>query len=313
MKIARTVRPIHFEDFSGAEFERLVLAYHLCEGWTDLAWFGQTGSDQGRDIIGLRPFDDRPAQRTVIQCVNRSTLAQAKAEKDMAAAVGAATGQPDAFKFVCRGNVSAQRRDEVRAAAARLGVREVTIWSGSEFEEHLRLRAEFLLRRLVDGVAFPDAEVELRDFVEQFQDIDDDQALAMLARAFDRPAFRTPFQQESNLHAFQQAIEDTIRVLSTGIWQTREGVEIHRVPSLHHIRDAHVRQALELTVRELDQLRRNFKALLATGEIRHRGCGDPSCPTFVLTHRATNEMDRARERVLAAFRKPYPAFTVVME
>ena len=313
MKIARTVRPIHFEDFSGAEFERLVLAYHLCEGWTDLAWFGQTGSDQGRDIIGLRPFDDRPAQRTVIQCVNRSTLAQAKAEKDMAAAVGAATGQPDAFKFVCRGSVSAQRRDEVRAAAARLGVREVTIWSGSEFEEHLRLRAEFLLRRLVDGVAFPDAEVELRDFVEQFQDIDDDQALATLARAFDRPAFRTPFQQESNLHAFQQAIEDTIRVFSTGIWQTREGVEIHRVPSLHHIRDVHVRQALELTVRELDQLRRNFKALLATGEIRHCGCGDPSCPTFMLTHRATNEMDRARERVLAAFRKPYPAFTVVIE
>lgn len=56
MTIARTVRPIHFEDFSG---ERLVFAYHLCDGWTDLAWFGQTGSDQGRDIIGTRPFDDR--------------------------------------------------------------------------------------------------------------------------------------------------------------------------------------------------------------------------------------------------------------
>ena len=33
-------------------------------------------------------------------------------------------------------------------------------------------------------------------------------------------------------------IDDTIRVLNTGIWQTREGVEIHRLPSLHHIRDA---------------------------------------------------------------------------
>ncbi|WP_413992443.1 restriction endonuclease [Labrys okinawensis] len=183
MKLARIVRPVHFEDFSGAEFERLVFAYHLCEGWTDLAWFGQTGSDQGRDIIGLRPFDDRPAQRTVIQCVNRSTLTQDKAEKDMAAAAGAATGRPDAFKFVCRSSVSAQRRDAVCAAAARLGVREVTIWSGSEFEEHLRLRAEFLLRRLIDGVAFPDAEVELRDFVEQFQDIDDGQALARVCQS----------------------------------------------------------------------------------------------------------------------------------
>ncbi|WOH57840.1 hypothetical protein [Bradyrhizobium sp. BWC-3-1] len=99
MTIARTVRPIHFKDIGGSEFERLVFAYHLCDGWTDLAWFGQTGSDQGRDIIGARPFDDQPGERTVIQCVNRGSLTQAKAEKDMTAAVNAATGKPDAFKL----------------------------------------------------------------------------------------------------------------------------------------------------------------------------------------------------------------------
>jgi hypothetical protein len=73
---------------------------------------------------------------------------------------------------------------------------------------------------LVEGIPFPDSEIELRNFVDTFRDVDDEQALAMFASAFDRPAFRTPFQQESNLHAFQQAIDDTIRVLSTGIWQT---------------------------------------------------------------------------------------------
>ncbi|MDL2406817.1 hypothetical protein PY650_14340 [Rhizobium calliandrae] len=69
----------------------------------------------------------------------------------------------------------------------------------------------------MEGVPFLDTETELREFVDQFPDIDDEQALAMLARAFDRPAFRTAFHQESNLPAFQQAIDDTIRVLSTGI------------------------------------------------------------------------------------------------
>ncbi|MDL2406818.1 restriction endonuclease [Rhizobium calliandrae] len=132
MTIARTVWPIHFGDFSGTEFERLVFAYHLCDGWTDLAWVGQTGSDQGRDIVGTRPFDDQPDERTVIQCVNRGSLTQAKAEKDMAAAVKAKTGKPDAFKFVCRGSISAQRQDEVRSAAAKLGVPKVVIWSGVE-------------------------------------------------------------------------------------------------------------------------------------------------------------------------------------
>jgi hypothetical protein len=236
--IARTVRPIHFEDFSGIEFERLVFAYHLCDGWTDLAWFGQTGSDQGRDIIGTRPFDDQPDERTVIQCVNRGSLTQAKAEKDMAAAVNAVTGKPDAFKFVCRSSVSAQRRDEVRLAAAKLGVPKIAIWSGAEFEEHLRLRAEFLLRRLVEGVPFPDSEVELRNFVDKYQDVDDQQALAMFARAFDRPVFRTPFQQESNLHAFQQAIDDTIRcsVQASGKREkASKSTDFHRFlrPSLH--------------------------------------------------------------------------------
>lgn len=57
-----------------------------------------------------------------------------------------------------------------------LGSREtgLVIWSGAEFEEHLRLRAEFLLRRLVEGVPFPDSEVELRSFVDKLQDVDDD-------------------------------------------------------------------------------------------------------------------------------------------
>jgi len=67
--IARTVQRAHFEDFGGPEFERLVFAYHLRAGWRDLAWYGQTGSDLGRDIIGVELFDDRPSRRTVIQCV----------------------------------------------------------------------------------------------------------------------------------------------------------------------------------------------------------------------------------------------------
>lgn len=47
-----TVSPVHFEDYSGIQFERLVFAYHLRAGWHDLIWHGQSGGDQGRDISG---------------------------------------------------------------------------------------------------------------------------------------------------------------------------------------------------------------------------------------------------------------------
>jgi hypothetical protein len=44
------VQPIHFEDFDGAQFERLVFAYHArAESWKSLEWYGQAGSDLGRD------------------------------------------------------------------------------------------------------------------------------------------------------------------------------------------------------------------------------------------------------------------------
>ncbi|WP_347053504.1 hypothetical protein [Flavobacterium olei] len=45
--------PIHFEDRSGNEFERLVFAYAVREkNWQSIEWLGQTGKDGGRDIWG---------------------------------------------------------------------------------------------------------------------------------------------------------------------------------------------------------------------------------------------------------------------
>ena len=45
--------PIHFEDRSGTEFERLVFAYAVREKeWDSIEWLGQTGKDGGRDIWG---------------------------------------------------------------------------------------------------------------------------------------------------------------------------------------------------------------------------------------------------------------------
>lgn len=113
--IARTVRPVHFEDFGGQDFERLVFAYHLRAGWSDLAWYGQTGSDLGRDIVGIEHFEDWQPRSTVIQCVNRASLTEAKATRDMEKAGRAPSGLPDAFKFVCRGAVSSGQRDRVKA------------------------------------------------------------------------------------------------------------------------------------------------------------------------------------------------------
>ena len=305
-----TVRPVHFEDFGGAEFERLVFAFHLRAGWADVAWFGQTGSDLGRDIVGTCPMDNQRSQRTVIQCVNRSALILAKAVHDMTAAVNSPTGKPDAFKFVCRSAVSANMRDRITTAAAGLGVAQVTIWSGVEFEEELRLRAQFLLQRFVDGAAFPDTEDGLRKFVDDYPNLTDADILAQMAAVLDRPAFRTPFNIESNLPDFQQALEGSIRALNTGVWQTREGIEIRHIPSVHHLSQPSNRSGIAQVIREIDEVRRVFKGGLKAGSIRHCRCGDVDCPTFMVDADVAYQLDAARRQALRTFQSLYPGFDV---
>jgi len=304
------VKPIHFEDFGGVDFERLVFAYLLRAGWTDVAWHGQTGSDLGRDIIGTEPFDDAPSRRTVVQCVNRSSLTAAKVTRDMTAAAKASSGVPDAMRFICRANISSDRRDQVRAAAKGLGVKHADAWSGVEFEEHLRHDAEFLLKRFSDGVVFPDSAEDLRRFVDDFPEMTDDDALQLMTAVFDRPAFRTPFQAESHLPAFRQAIEDTIEAFNTGVWRTRDGVEIRRIPSRHHLKSRATRATLVKVVDQLDAVRRLFKMRLADGSVRHCDCGDEACPTFIVSDRAAQELDQARSEALTTFASVAPGFAV---
>lgn len=311
--VTASVHPIHFDDYSGVQFERLVFAYHVRAGWTNLVWHGQVGADKGRDIIGTEEFDDEPSRRTVIQCVNRRTLTTAKAKEDMSKALKASTGKPDAFKFVCGGKVSDATRAAVSTAAAKFSIDHVTIWSGVEFEENLRLRGEYLLRRFVLGEPFPETESEIRRFVDDFPDLSDNEALALMAAVFDRPAFRTPFHLESSLPAFQQAIEDTIKALNTGIWRTREGVEIRRIPSVNNLKDRRVRRTMVQVVNQVDELRRIFVRHLREGGISHCGCGDPKCPVFLLARPGVaRELDVARRRALETFRSIYPDFHVVL-
>lgn len=67
--------------------------------------------------------------------------------------------------------------------------------SGVEFEENLRLRAEYLLHRFVHGIRFPDIETDICRFVGDFPDLSNVGALQLLAAVFDRPVFYTPFHQ----------------------------------------------------------------------------------------------------------------------
>jgi hypothetical protein len=160
--LAKTVQPVHFEDFSGQQFERLVFAYHLrTEKWRTLEWYGQSGSDLGRDIWGKR----ESGRSLCIQCVNRKTTAASKVTRDLDKIVQASGGIPDEVLVVCASGVSAKLRDKLKEHAGKRGVTRIDIWSGPEFEERLRKDAESLLKRFIGGETFPDDPSDLAHFI----------------------------------------------------------------------------------------------------------------------------------------------------
>jgi hypothetical protein len=307
---ASLVHPIHFEDFDGSQFERLVFAHHWrSDDWRSLEWYGQAGSDLGRDIWGIRENATKDGESICIQCANRKNLTFAKVAQDISKVLKAPNGVPHRFRVVAQSTISAKMRDKIKAHVKSLGVQECDTWSGQEFEEFLRKGAESLLKRFIEGESFPDAPEDLRKLATSTQPVTDDESLALFARVFDRPAFYTPIHQESNLGDFKQAITDTIQALSTGIWKARDGHIIDRIPSRHQLKSEPLRTKIQSVEKALSRLRAKYDEMTRSGVLRHCQCNDPNCPVYFFNPpEAAHELERFRDEVLATFRQAYPAF-----
>jgi hypothetical protein len=293
------VMPLHFEDRSGVEFERLCFAYLVHApgfSWKTIDWYGQLGGDRGRDIWAVRPTDEAEC----FQCANYRTLKFKKAEEDLAKVAAGPSGLPRKFTLIVGGRVTAEMKEKVVALALKVGIQEAEVWSGSEFEERLRRDTPVLVRRFFEGVPFPETVDGLRA-MSLDGGVSDDEALAQMAECFDRPAFTTEFRSESSIPDFKKAITDTIEALNTGVRRLRDGTEMGRIPRKAQLKDPAKRRVVEDVVELLVELRARFDEFVATGDIKLCGCGKPECSVFFPQPRAAHAMDDMRERILHEF------------
>jgi hypothetical protein len=142
---------------------------------------------------------------------------------------------------------------------------------------------------------------ELLAFLSQSVPLSDTEILRSLMASLDRPAFRTPFQQESSLPRFQKAISETIETINTG--RTPQGIQLS---SKLQLRDPALRADVDRVVEALVSLRSAFDELLRKGSIQPCGCQDPDCPVFMLSEEAAQEMDSRRERLLTLAHALHP-------
>jgi hypothetical protein len=305
-----TVHPLNFSQLSGHDFERLVLAFLWRRwSWTQLDWYGQLGDDDGRDIVGHRENDYGELKLVVFACANWQRLTLKKAKEDTGKIVSGPHGLPYQLILISGGKVSASLKTKAVGYGKTVGIQEVEVWSGPEFEEMLRLHAESVLRRFLGGEVFPDEPLALREFVATTPS-SEEEALRFFGRLLDRPAFITPFHMESSLPEFRRAISDTIEAINTGIYRSRDSTIIRRLLSRYDFTNRDYKRQLSDIVTELNGLRMAFDTYMKSGMIKPCGCGDPKCSIFICEQVAVEDMNGIRRRLMHTATSVIPDFHV---
>lgn len=299
INFTKTVHPINFSDLSGHEFERLVFATLLrMYAWHTLDWFGQAGGDEGRDIIGSRDDEFGNKLNVVVACANWKSFTSTKGTSDIDKFVKSLPELPDEIILVAGKSVSGATKTKCQKHATSSGIQQAQVWSGPEFEEHLRFHAASVLQRFFQGEVLPDDPLGLQTFVQQLNGLTEQEAGGLVAQLFDRPAFNTPFHGESSLPAFRQAIGDTINALNTGIWRDREHAIISRIPSRKSFPNVKVQNALHECVSALNVLRMTFDEGLRTKQIQPCNCNTADCSVFTIDPTYCRRLESDRRNVI---------------
>ncbi|WP_318441336.1 restriction endonuclease [Photobacterium leiognathi] len=233
------MKKIHFEDYSGKQFEYLVYAYMARSyPWISLEWLGRAGSEGGRDIWGVRfaGYDDNGhiiEKKVCIQCKNVVDSTGPKSiEKELDKVKNHVEKQVDEYWLV-GSRTSDYGREKIRKYAKKHNnIETVKFLDAEEFEEHLWRDTPSLARRFLSGIPFTTDMEEILSKGEHDLPPTMTERLARLRPIFHRNAFRLPMRNELSAYTFMQAIQGTQRALLTGSWVTNEGTKLGTVPNL---------------------------------------------------------------------------------
>lgn len=248
----------------------------------------------------------------VNQCANYQKLTLKKVTDDIDKLIKGNT-IPDNFIVICGGKATPDLRDKIIKYANSKSIKRAAAWNGIEFEEKLRKDNPEIIKRFVDGEAFPDLPSNLIKYVKSIFAANDKDIIDLIIECFDRPAFTTGFRNESSIPDFEKAIIDTIEVLNTGVHRLRDGTVIRNIPSRHRISDNDLRAQLTDITKLVINLRDCFVSLKKSKDIRPCECGQVDCPVYILSDKACDLMDNIRRDIFIKFKEIKTDFNLQLD
>lgn len=135
-EISRTKRQLHFDELSPQDFERMCLWLVEREGYLRPEHLGESGSEQGRDIIAYKPTDGGE-ELWYFQCKRYKQIGAATLIKEIdkynQLVTEDSTKKPAGIVFITNASLSAYARDKIRKSCEDFGYKSV-FWAHNELD-----------------------------------------------------------------------------------------------------------------------------------------------------------------------------------
>lgn len=142
--------------------------------------------------------------------------------------------------------------------------------------------------------------VELRSSPENLVENNDVKIIKFFAKCFNRPAFEDPVEQEGCMEDLEQAIQDTMLALRTGMLRDRQGSMIKEGEGITLLKDAQWREKVELIIDILRTIDKRLKVARKDG-IYHKN-GDSTHSYYCFNDRELQRwFDDSRNEIIKIF------------
>lgn len=135
------------------------------------------------------------------------------------------------------------------------------------------------------------------EFFDDKKIISDEKAIEIFAEGFERPAFQENIRMEGSFDDFIKAIEDTVKMLNTGVLMDRDGNILKRGKGIINFQSDEWANDLRIVLKELLSFKKTIKEEVFNGNIQNYG------PFYYMSDQLATKLNNKKKTIISQFSK----------
>lgn len=135
------------------------------------------------------------------------------------------------------------------------------------------------------------------DFFVDKESISDEKAIEIFAEGFERPAFQENILREGSFDYLIKAIEDTVKMLNTGVLMDRDGNILKTGKGIINFQNDEWANDLRIVLKELLSFNKTIQKEVFNGNIQNEG------PFYQMSNELANKLNNKKKTIINQFSK----------